>query len=61
MEDNLAMKTINELPDAAKSHQNGRVPVSVVTPEMCCYCFDVLVAQLTHTSPPKTAHFTNDE
>lgn len=33
----------------------------VVCPEMCCYCFDVLIAHLTHTGSPRSPHFANDE
>lgn len=36
-------------------------PARAVSQEMCCFCFDVLVAHLTHSPPPRNAHFPNDE
>ena len=40
---------------------NGHVPEPVVCPEMCVYCFDVLVAHLTKSQSPRSPHFTNEE
>lgn len=41
---------------------NGHVPEeAIVCPEMCVYCFDVLVAHLTKSQSPRSPHFTNAE
>ncbi|XP_003391476.2 PREDICTED: AMMECR1-like protein [Amphimedon queenslandica] len=34
---------------------------SVVSPDMCYYCFDVLLAHLTQSPSPRSPHFSNDE
>ena len=34
---------------------------SVVSPDMCYYCFDVLLAHLTQAPSPRSPHFSNDE
>lgn len=34
---------------------------NIVCPEMCYYCFDVLVAHLTRSPSPRSPHFINDE
>lgn len=33
----------------------------VVTPDMCVYCFDVLIGHLTRSHVPKNPFFPNDE
>ena len=33
----------------------------VVTPDMCVYCFDVLIGHLSRAHPPKNPFFPNDE
>lgn len=53
----------HQLEDQVPALVNGTSSSSsrVVSQEMCCYCFDVLLAHLTHSPPPRTAHFPNDE
>lgn len=42
--------------------QNGvSEPSSVVSPEMCCFCFDVLISHLTTSQTPRNPYFVNDE
>ena len=52
-----------QLEDHMPPQVNGILSSSsrVVSQEMCCYCFDVLLAHLTHSPPPRAAHFPNDE
>lgn len=40
---------------------NGISRSKYVSPEMCVYCFDVLISHLNRTNSPKTPHFSNDE
>lgn len=40
---------------------NGYAQPKVVCPEMCCFCFDVLVHHLTRTQAPRSPYFTNEE
>lgn len=51
--------------DKQLSIPNGvRSQMEVVCPEMCCYCFDVLISHLTNTNGsrnPFLKFFTNDE
>ena len=59
--------------DPPQSSKNGEVSTTrsvlvengyhhrVVGPDMCIYCFDVLVAYLTGGQSPRSPHFTNDE
>lgn len=54
---------------SSKGEVSTNVPVVVengyhhriVGPDMCMYCFDVLVAYLTGGQSPRSPHFTNDE
>ena len=51
---------------SAAAPPNGvRLSVLVVCPEMCCYCFDVLIAHLTNNHHgarnPFLKFFKNDE
>ncbi len=43
------------------SHPKNGVCQRYVCPEMCFYCFDVLIAHLNSANSPKTPHFSNDE
>ncbi len=40
---------------------NGFAQPKVVCPEMCCFCFDVLVGHLTKTQTSRSPYFTNEE
>ena len=45
-----------------RSAPSPKVPVgySIVKPEMCYYCFDVLYSHLYQLEPPRVPLFTND-
>lgn len=40
--------------------RNGMLQNSIVKPEMCYYCFDVLYCHLYQLDPPRVPIFTND-
>ena len=40
--------------------RNGMNPNSIIRPEMCYYCFDVLYCHLYQLDPPRVPMFTND-
>jgi len=40
--------------------RNGMNPGSIIRPEMCYYCFDVLYCHLYQLDPPRVPMFTND-
>ena len=58
-------KQVDTVAEAAVQQNGLRPGVMVVCPEMCCYCFDVLIAHLTnnhHSSRnPFLKCFKNDE
>ena len=41
--------------------ENGFTTPRIVTSEMCCYCFDVLISYLTRSQAPRNPFFTNEE
>ena len=36
-------------------------PPRIVCPEMCCFCFDILISHLTKAQTPRSPYFTNEE
>ncbi len=55
----------NHLTNLLDGHARGlngfSQPNKVVCPEMCCFCFDVLLHHLTRAQAPRSPYFTNDE
>ena len=44
--------------------KNGYVKSKVICPEMCCYCFDILIGYIQksgYTNSSMKNYFTNDE